>query len=51
MTDHFIVNTKMVEMAVLASKDSTKTLKNLAPAGLDLIQEIITGLRIQCLNN
>ena len=31
-------------MAVLASKD-------LLPMGLDLMQEIITGLGVQCLTN
>ena len=46
----FTVYTKLVEMAGLASKDLT-TAKKLPPVGLDLMQEIITGFRVQCLTN
>ena len=45
----FTVYTKLVEMALLASKDLTNS-KMLLPVGLDLMQEIITGLRVQCLS-
>ena len=44
----FAVNTKLAEMAVLASKDLTT---KLLPLGLDWIQEIITGLGVKCLTN
>ena len=49
--EFFTANTKLAEMSViLASKDLTTT-KKLPPVGLDLMQEIITGLRVQCLTN
>ena len=38
-------------MAVLASKDLTRAKKKLPPVGLDVMQEIITGLGVQCLTN
>ena len=41
--EFFTVYTKLAEMALLASKDLT-TVKKQSPVGLDLIQEIITGL-------
>ena len=48
--EFFTVNTKLVEMTVLASKDLTNV-KKLPPVGLDLMQEIITGLRVKRLSN
>ena len=51
MTIEFLtVNTKLAEMAALASKDLT-TAKKLPPAVLDLMQEFIIGIRTQCLTN
>ena len=47
--EFFTVNTKLAEMAVLASKNLTTANKKLPPVGLDLMQEIITCLRVQCL--
>ena len=41
----FTVYTKLAEMALLASKD-LRTAKKLPPVGLDLMKEIITGLRV-----
>ena len=38
-------------MSILASKDLTTAKKKLPPAGLDLIQEIITSLKVQYLIN
>ena len=46
----FTVNTKLSEMAVLALKDLT-TAKMLPQVGLDLMQETITDLGVQCLSN
>ena len=46
--EFFTVCTKLTEMALLCSKDLT-TAKKLPPVGLDLMQEIITSLRVQCL--
>ena len=46
--EFFTVCTKLAEMAILYSKDLT-TAKKLPPLGLDLVQEIITGLGVQCL--
>ena len=48
--EFFTVNTTFAEMTVLTSKDLT-TAKKLPSVGLDLIQEIITGLGVQCLTN
>ena len=48
--EFFIVYTKLAEIAVLASKDST-TEKKLPPVELDLMQKIITGLGVQYLTN
>ena len=48
--DFFIVYTKLVEMALLASEDLT-TAKKITSTGLDLMHEIITGLRLLCLTN
>ena len=47
--EFFTVYTKLVQIALLASKDLT-TAKMLLPEGLDLIQEMITGLRVQWLS-
>ena len=44
--EFFTVNTNLAEMAVLATKALTTT-KKLPPVGLDLMQEIITGLRVK----
>ena len=41
---------KLTEMALLYSKELT-TAKKVTPVGLDLMQEIITGLGVQCLTN
>ena len=49
--EFFTVYTKLAEMAVLASKDLSTAKKKLPPVGLDLMQEIITDLRFQCLTN
>ena len=46
MFEFFTVCTKLAEMALLASKDLT-TAKQLPQVGLDLMQEIITSLRVQ----
>ena len=35
----------------IVSKDLTTVKKKLPPVGLDLMQEIITGLLVQCLTN
>ena len=48
--EFFTDYTKLAEMPLLASKDLT-TAKKLPPVGLDLMQEIITGLRVQCLTS
>ena len=45
--EFFTVYTKLAEMVVLALNDLT-TVKKLPPVGM---QEIITGLRVQCLAN
>ena len=45
----FTVYTKLAEMALLYSKDLTTAKKKLPPVGPDLMQEIITGLGVQCL--
>ena len=42
----FQINTKLAEMAVLASEDLTTANKKLPQVGFDLMQEIITGLRV-----
>ena len=43
--EFFTVCTKLAEMAILYSKDlTTAKKKKLPPVGLDLVQEIITGL-------
>ena len=44
----FTVCTKLAEMAILYSKDLTTAKKKLPPVGLDLVQEIIAGLGVQC---
>ena len=57
--EFFTVYTELAEMALLASKylttanklKSSPTNKFFGPVGLDLMQEIITGSRIQCLTN
>ena len=41
--------TKLAEMAILYSKDLTTAKKKLPPVGVDLVQEIIAGLGVQCL--
>ena len=41
--EFFTVNTKLAEMAVLASKDLTSAKVSYLQWGLDLMQEIITG--------
>ena len=42
----------LTEMALLTSKDLTTAKKlPLPPVGLDLVQEINAGLRVQCLIN
>ena len=46
----FTVNTKLAEMAVWATKDLA-TAKKLAPTELNLMLDIITVLRVQCLTN
>ena len=48
LIEFFTINTKLAELAVLASKDLTTT-KKLPPVWLDLMQETITGLRVRCL--
>ena len=48
--EFFTVSTKLAEMVILASKD-LRTLTNVPPVGLDLMEEIITGLRVQHLTN
>ena len=50
LIEFFTVNTKLAEMAVLASKDLT-TAKKLPQEELNLMQEIITGLEVHCLTN
>ena len=40
---------KVGRMAILYSKDLTTAKKKLPPVGLDLVQEIITGLGVQYL--
>ena len=45
----FTVCTKLPEMALLYSKELTTAEQKLPPAGLDLMQEISTGLGVQCL--
>ena len=47
--EFFTVCTKLAEMAILYSKDLTTAKKKLPPVGLDLVQEIITGLGVQYL--
>ena len=47
--EFFTVNAKLVEMAILASLDLTTAKIKLPPVGLNLMQEIITSLRVQCL--
>ena len=47
--EFFTVCTKLTEMAILYSKDLTTAKKKLPPVGLDLMLQIITGLRVQCL--
>ena len=47
--EFFTVCTKLAEMAILYSKDLTTAKKKLPPVGLDLVQEIIAGLGVQCL--
>ena len=47
-SEFFTVCRKLPEMALLYSKDLTRA-KKLPPVGLDLMQEIITGLGVQCL--
>ena len=42
--EFFTVCTKLAEMALLYSKESTTAKKKLPPVGLDLMQEIITSL-------
>ena len=46
--EFFTVNTKLAEMAVLASKDLTTAKRSYL---LNLMQGIITGLRVNCLTN
>ena len=46
--EFFTVCTTLAEMAILYSKELT-TAKKLPPVGLNLMQEIITGLGVQCL--
>ena len=46
--EFFTVNTKLAEMAILAQK---KQQKRLLSVGLDLMQEIVTGLGVQYLTN
>ena len=46
----FTVNTKLEEMVAMASRDLTPAKKS-PPVGLHLMQEIITGWRVQCLTN
>ena len=48
--EFFSVNTKLAEMAILASKDLT-AVKKLPPVGLDLMLKIITVLGVLCLTN
>ena len=48
--EFFTVCTKLAEMALLYSKDLI-TAKKLPLVELDLMQEIIAGLRVQCLTN
>ena len=47
--EFFTVYTKLAEMAIMASKDLTTAKKSYPPVGLDMMQEIINGLGIQCL--
>ena len=47
--EFFTVCTKLAEMALLYSKELTTAKKKLPPVGLGLMQEIITGLGVQCL--
>ena len=47
--EFFTVCTKLAEMAILYSKNLTTAKKKLAPVGLNLVQEIIAGLEVQCL--
>ena len=49
--EFFTVNTKLAEMAALASKDLTTAKKSYLQWELDLMQEIITSLGDQCLTN
>ena len=46
--EFFTVCTKLAEMTLLTSRDLTAA-KKLFPVGLDLMQEIITSIRVQCL--
>ena len=48
--EFFTIYTKLEEIAVLSSKDLTTAKKIIFPVGLHLMQEIITGLGVQCLN-
>ena len=47
--EFFTVCTKLAEMAILYSKNLTTAKKKLPPVGLNLVQEIIAGLGVQCL--
>ena len=48
--EFFKVCTKLAEMAILYWKDlTTAKKKTLHPVGLNLVQEIIAGLGVQCL--
>ena len=49
--EFFKVNTELAERAVLASTDLTTVKTKLPPVGLDLMQEIIICLGVQCLTN
>ena len=49
LIEFFIVCTKLAEMALLYSKELTTAKKKLPPVGLELMQEIITGLGVQYL--
>ena len=49
LIEFFTVCTKLAETAILYSKDLTTAKKMLPPVGLDLVQEIIAGLGVQCL--
>ena len=48
--EFFTVCTKLAEMAILYSKDLTTAKKMLPPVGLNLVQEIVAGLGVQCLS-